>query len=249
MTGTGSTCLVGAGAAASGDGGLAAGSVAALARTTRADALFASIEVAAPEVAAARRDLGALLARLLPGGSLRLAGAADVANELSSELLLAGFVDQAESDGAVICRKPGYAADAAPLKLGGNTQDKKQAWKLMADNFDDNNDVEDDDALLNEEDRAAPAAPADCGPANGGKKRACKNCSCGLKELEEAEAAGIEKVVTQPASACGNCAKGDAFRCASCPYLGTPAFDPSAKPEIKINEDGSKVLLSLDSDI
>lgn len=93
----------------------------------------------------------------------------------------------------------------------------------------DDDDLIDEDDLLNDTTLGAPSmeprtvkAGDDC----SGRK-ACDNCSCGRAE---AEAGGApmpvltKEELVQKTSACGNCAKGDAFRCASCPYLGKPAF-------------------------
>nr|KAF6285420.1 cytokine induced apoptosis inhibitor 1 [Myotis myotis] len=95
-------------------------------------------------------------------------------------------------------------------------------------------DLIDSDELLDPEDLKKPdpaslRAPS-CG--EGKKRKACKNCTCGLAEELEKENSRAQ-TSSQPKSACGNCYLGDAFRCASCPYLGMPAFKP-----------GEQVLLS-----
>lgn len=101
--------------------------------------------------------------------------------------------------------------------------------------------VADEDALLTEEDRLVKAATKgeDCTT----RRRACKNCVCGRAELErKLEADGLlppegvdPKDFKPPAGGCGNCAKGDAFRCAGCPYLGQPAFDNTEDGKVKLN--------------
>jgi hypothetical protein len=103
---------------------------------------------------------------------------------------------------------------------------------------DDANDLIDEDDLLQDEELYNVAPPKvssfqtsttsnkdDCGG-----RTACDDCTCGRKEQEAQEGGVSTSTVPQRAtpvtSACGKCGLGDAFRCASCPYLGKPAFKP-----------------------
>ncbi|XP_016324633.1 anamorsin isoform X2 [Sinocyclocheilus anshuiensis] len=106
-----------------------------------------------------------------------------------------------------------------------------QKWTLSANDMDDDDvDLVDSDALLDADDLKKPdpsSLEASCGE-DSKKKKACKNCTCGVAEELENESNATQKA-SQPKSACGSCYLGDAFRCASCPYLGMPAFKPGEK--------------------
>ena len=112
-----------------------------------------------------------------------------------------------------------------PLRLrsrGGNAEKKAKLWQLTS--AAEAGPSIDPDSLLTEEDLRRPdvVQRPDCDVKR--TRRACKNCTCGLREvlLEKAD-----DIAPLPApgtgsftSSCGNCNLGDAFRCASCPYLG-----------------------------
>jgi len=118
-----------------------------------------------------------------------------------------------------------------PLKKANGvhpTEKKAPVWTLPEDDID-TNELEDEDALLESEDLIAPKKRDDCEVDKSGKKKACKNCTCGRKEGTSVEATPAFK------SSCGNCYLGDAFRCSGCPYLGQPAFKPGDKVELSLD--------------
>ncbi|KAJ8122859.1 hypothetical protein ONZ43_g1053 [Nemania bipapillata] len=99
---------------------------------------------------------------------------------------------------------------------------------------------------------------AECVPKIGKRRRACKDCTCGLAAKIEAEDAArrakgdadlnvlrlgaddlddleLDFTVKGKVGSCGSCSLGDAFRCADCPYLGLPAFKPGEEVTILNN--------------
>ncbi|KAI9030407.1 cytokine-induced anti-apoptosis inhibitor 1, Fe-S biogenesis-domain-containing protein [Hyaloraphidium curvatum] len=150
----------------------------------------------------------------------------------------------------ITAAKPSYATGSAsaiklPLrskKPAEQPQSRSPAPALVgwSDSSEDG-ELEDEDALLDELDRAKPAKVDDCEMTDG-KRKACKNCVCGRAEEEAAEAAvvtissdeatGAVIGAKEVKSSCGSCYLGDAFRCSTCPYLGMPAFEPGQKVEL-----------------
>lgn len=94
----------------------------------------------------------------------------------------------------------------------------------------------------------------ECQPKTGRRRKACKDCTCGLADRLEAEDKerranadknlNVMKLATddlneldftvegKQTGSCGSCALGDAFRCDGCPYLGLPAFKPGQEVQI-----------------
>ncbi|CAO0792139.1 unnamed protein product [Mucor circinelloides] len=145
-------------------------------------------------------------------------------------------------------KKPAYeVGQKMTLKFGkkknATTTTKKAVWATVS-----TDDLEDEDALLDEDDKIKPSKasltrPDDC-ELTDGKRKACKNCTCGRAEEEEMESNNVvsldlmddiqdEIVEVDPTpkktGGCGSCALGDAFRCSTCPYLGMPAFSTGEK--------------------
>ncbi|RXW21175.1 hypothetical protein EST38_g4680 [Candolleomyces aberdarensis] len=159
-------------------------------------------------------------------------------------------------------------ASSVPLlrKRPTDPAKKKALWALTtAESSAPSTPKIDAESLLTAEDKARPVPT--CAPVDRSaprRKKACKNCSCGLAELEEEDRIngkvvlidssldGEAKAMTpeererliaaaknapKATSSCGSCFLGDAFRCASCPYLGLPAFNPGEKVEIDFGMD------------
>jgi len=191
--------------------------------------------------------------------------------KLPSELTLVGFdiLSTLPEQTTIIAQKPAQSngTSAAPAAIAlprrrpdpARASSKKALWTLNSPSTP----SIDAESLLTPADRERPVPT--CEPVNPNgprRKKACKNCSCGLAELEAEEAkqskvvvlngsidgsavemtqaerlANAAKAAPKATSSCGSCFLGDAFRCASCPYLGLPAFKPGEKVEINLGMD------------
>ncbi|CAG8974214.1 hypothetical protein HYALB_00007377 [Hymenoscyphus albidus] len=123
---------------------------------------------------------------------------------------------------------------------------------------DDDDELIDEDTLLTEEDLKRPAQiPPECVPRVGKRRRACKDCTCGLAQKLQAEDAAkrasadealktlklgsddlaeVDFTIQGKVGSCGNCSLGDAFRCDGCPYIGMPAFKPGEEVRLLNND-------------
>ncbi|KAL2118543.1 hypothetical protein VTJ04DRAFT_8203 [Mycothermus thermophilus] len=197
------------------------------------------------------------------------------------EAVLAGLVVAEGGEGFV---KPEYAEEeVVPLKLTfGKKKDNNTSTAAAAapakeeqkptapagvgfvdfsDDLDldaeDDDNVIDEDTLLTEEDMRRPIQqPPECAPQPGKKRRACKDCTCGLAQRLEAEEKArrakadkelnalklkseelteLDFTVQGKTGSCGSCYLGDAFRCSDCPYIGLPPFKPGEEVKILNN--------------
>ncbi|CAB9508743.1 Anamorsin homolog [Seminavis robusta] len=147
---------------------------------------------------------------------------------IHSSFLLAGLKgvsERREADGTRVftANRP----SAIKTSTGAKPLTKKQP--AISVSLDDD-DLIDEDILLTEDSALAPPpameATATAGDDCGGRT-ACDDCTCGRADKEAGE-----KKQQAKTSSCGKCGMGDAFRCASCPYLGMPAFKPGEEPVV-----------------
>lgn len=209
------------------------------------------------------KTLQLLYDSLVPGGVL--SGAMDLQAQ-TLDAIMAGFLQtpdglaynkpDAGSSVASISRKPASARSKGTsnrlplfkrsLPSSSNSTTVKLSLDDLNDLDDDDLDLVDENSLLDSSLSKPISIPPQCAPEAGSKKRrkACKDCTCGLKELELQEqeaqlAKQASTVVTlnldeeidftvpgKTGGSCGSCALGDAFRCDGCPYLGLPPFKP-----------------------
>ena len=136
-------------------------------------------------------------------------------NEAEAEMKLCGILSVISSEEGEGIKVEGIKPD---LRKGTGMRrplKSKDALKAFLSSETTSAGLVDDSSLLKEEDLIKSSnigGSEECGPQ--AKKKACKNCSCGLKELEEQEATSITEPITttgidtsKAKSSCGSVTK------------------------------------------
>lgn len=222
--------------------------------TTDQDALFSFVEKAAPGTRVEAHLNGfddtatALMARLT------LAGFVDVEVNQSAESPLFVFARLPDYSSGTTVELNAPNADVERDDVQGRHHEftnQLQFAEILDSNADevapiDENELLNADGIQDQVESFTEAT--DCGTASlQNKRKPCKNCSCGLADiyygkmntshdtdgtvenLADNSEVKADAATGNKTSSCGNCALGDAFRCASCPYLGLPPFKPGEK--------------------
>lgn len=142
-----------------------------------------------------------LLHMLKPSGKLHLVAFIGPAGSLLQEVKLSGFINcREDADDALTAEKPGYeTGSSARLSFAKKDASALNVWKISGDD----EELIDEEDLLDEEDKQKPDPAGLRVCSTTGKRKACKNCSCGL--AEELESEKQSKAATENAkSSCGN---------------------------------------------
>ncbi|KAL4804700.1 cytokine-induced anti-apoptosis inhibitor 1, Fe-S biogenesis-domain-containing protein [Aspergillus unguis] len=168
-----------------------------------------------------------------------------------------GFEKMDVGNGAAVPLKLGRKKKAAPAPAPAPAAPPVvKPPPIISSDDNDLNDEEliDEDTLLSADDLKRPIVPPpECQPKAGKRRRACKDCTCGLAaqieaedkdrrdtadqslnvmKLESDDLNELDFTVQGKTGSCGNCALGDAFRCDGCPFIGLPAFKPGQEVQI-----------------
>ncbi|KIM19949.1 hypothetical protein M408DRAFT_334201 [Serendipita vermifera MAFF 305830] len=204
---------------------------------------------------------------LVDNGQVTLQGLPSSSSSISSTISASGFtLSQSGNAEDTTTTLTAHKKQSAPKSIALPKRQTNKLQKAAIWSYSDpSTPTLDPTSLLQPSDLARPIPT--CEPVVAGaprRKKACKGCTCGLAELE-AEEAKDKKVVmlngvvdgeavavtldekqrlieaaakaSKATSSCGSCFLGDAFRCASCPYLGLPAFKPGEKVQIDVGMD------------
>jgi len=186
---------------------------------------------------------------LKPGSSLIIQAPKEV--EIKKSLLYAGFVNIdkiLENENIVQWQayKTSVQMTSAPLKLNQKSLNTNKVVKINTNDNSDDIELLDEDAILEHETEKVTIPTKqnisdDCDFGKQITRKPCKNCTCGRAEKLKNNNNNDTKVkitdIKDFKSSCNSCHLGDAFRCATCPYLGMPAFEVGNSVKLKNIDD------------